>query len=72
MTTGKGSIQIDQERCKGCLLCVEHCPKKAISLSAKLNLKGYFVTQFNEENGCTGCATCALMCPEVAIEVYKS
>ena len=72
MTTAKGFIRIDQERCKGCLLCVEHCPKKEIFLSTKLNAKGYFVSDFLEENGCTGCATCALMCPDVAIEVYRS
>jgi 2-oxoglutarate ferredoxin oxidoreductase subunit delta len=67
----KGSITIDQERCKGCSFCIEYCPKHAILLSDTLNLKGYFVAGFEEKNGCTGCATCALMCPEVAIEVYR-
>jgi 2-oxoglutarate ferredoxin oxidoreductase subunit delta len=68
----KGSITIDQERCKGCSLCIEFCPKQAIVLSNTLNLKGYFVATPCEENGCNGCATCALMCPEIAIEVYKT
>jgi 2-oxoglutarate ferredoxin oxidoreductase subunit delta len=68
----KGRIDIDQERCKGCLFCIEYCPKNAIVLSSKLNMKGYFVAQLNDENGCTGCATCAVVCPEVAIEVYKA
>jgi 2-oxoglutarate ferredoxin oxidoreductase subunit delta len=68
----KGTIEIDQERCKGCLFCIEYCPKKAISLSNKLNVKGYFVAELSAENGCTGCATCAIVCPEVAIEVYKT
>jgi 2-oxoglutarate ferredoxin oxidoreductase subunit delta len=68
----KGTIEIDQERCKGCLFCIEYCPKKAIILSTRLNLKGYFAAQFIEESGCTGCATCAVVCPEVAIEVYKA
>jgi 2-oxoglutarate ferredoxin oxidoreductase subunit delta len=68
----KGTITIDQERCKGCLFCVEYCPKNAIALSNKLNLKGYFVAQLNDDNGCTGCAVCAVVCPEVAIEVYKA
>jgi 2-oxoglutarate ferredoxin oxidoreductase subunit delta len=71
-TTAKGSITIDQERCKGCLFCIEYCPRKSIFLSAKLNMKGYFVAEFTAENGCTGCATCATVCPEVAIEVYKA
>ena len=68
----KGTIEIDQERCKGCLFCIEYCPKDAISLSNKLNMKGYFIARLNDENDCTGCATCALVCPEVAIEVYKA
>jgi 2-oxoglutarate ferredoxin oxidoreductase subunit delta len=68
----KGSIEIDGERCKGCLFCIEYCPKKAISLSGTLNGKGYFIAEFSEENDCTGCATCALVCPDAAIEVYKA
>ncbi|MDD5009933.1 MAG: 4Fe-4S binding protein [Syntrophorhabdaceae bacterium] len=68
----KGAIRIEQERCKGCLLCIEFCPKKAIFLSNILNSKGYFVASFEESRECTGCATCAIMCPEVAIEVFKN
>ncbi len=68
----KGRIEIDSERCKACLLCIEFCPKKAISLSNKLNSKGYFAAVFNEESECTGCASCSLICPDVAIEVYRA
>ena len=68
----KGSIQIDRERCKGCLLCIEFCPKSSIRLSEELNLKGYFVAAFDDGTGCNGCGNCALMCPEVAIEVEQS
>lgn len=68
----KGRITIDPERCKGCMLCIEFCPKEAIFLTEKLNLKGYFSAGFKPEQGCTACATCAVMCPETAIEVYKN
>jgi 2-oxoglutarate ferredoxin oxidoreductase subunit delta len=68
----KGTIEVDQERCKGCSFCIEHCPKSAISLSSQLNMKGYFVVEFDQGKECTGCATCALMCPQAAIEVYKA
>ena len=67
----KGFIRIDPERCKGCSLCMEYCPSHAIALSKRLNLKGYFVADFEDKKGCTGCAVCAVMCPEVAIEVYQ-
>ncbi|HOP86943.1 MAG TPA: ferredoxin family protein [Syntrophorhabdaceae bacterium] len=65
-------IKIDQERCKGCSLCVEFCPKKALFISEKLNMKGYFVAAFDEKKECTGCISCVLVCPDVAIEVYKN
>jgi len=67
----KGSISIEQELCKGCSLCIEFCPKGSIALSKKLNLKGYYLAEFDDEKGCTGCAICALVCPEIAIEVYR-
>lgn len=70
----KAYIKIHQERCKGCMLCMEFCPKDVIFISGTLNPKGYFVAALKEnaELECTGCATCAIMCPEVAIEVYKN
>ncbi|MDR2019119.1 MAG: ferredoxin family protein [Syntrophobacterales bacterium] len=70
--SARGTIKIDTERCKGCSFCIEFCPKNTITLSNKLNIKGYFTAQLQENDQCTGCATCALMCPEVAIEVYKT
>ena len=67
-----GHITIEGERCKGCLFCIELCPKKSICLSEDLNLKGYFMASFDPDTGCNGCGTCALMCPEAAIEVMRS
>jgi 2-oxoglutarate ferredoxin oxidoreductase subunit delta len=72
-----GYIEIDQEFCKGCKLCIEVCPKGVISLSNALNLSGYHPANFTERDvkkgkrRCTGCSLCAVMCPEVAIEVYR-
>jgi 2-oxoglutarate ferredoxin oxidoreductase subunit delta len=68
----EGQIRIEGERCKGCLFCIELCPKKCIFLSEELNPKGYFMAAFKEGDGCNGCGTCALMCPEAAIEVERS
>jgi len=67
----KGSVKINQELCKGCAFCMTFCPKNALSLSKKLNRKGYTIAAFDEKKGCTGCATCAQLCPEIAIEVYR-
>ena len=77
MTKKKGTITIDKELCKGCYLCISACPDELITISDKLNQKGYYPAEFTEtykeqENRkCTGCATCALVCPDIAIEVYR-
>ena len=67
----KGRIEIDQEHCKGCEICISFCPKDVISLSEKLNASGYLPVAFNSNGECTGCVICALVCPEAAIEVYR-
>lgn len=67
----KGYIEIDQELCKGCEICISFCPEGVISLSDKLNASGYLPVILNDSRECTGCAICALVCPEVAIEVYR-
>ena len=69
--SSKGYIEIDQELCKGCELCMAFCPKQAIEVSAKVNASGYTPASFKSDGECTGCAICALVCPEVAIEVYR-
>lgn len=69
----KAMIEIDREVCKGCLYCVETCPKQMIVIDEKLNAKGYYPVRFDDgdRNECTGCSMCAVICPEAAIEVYR-
>lgn len=63
-------VVIDKERCKGCGLCINACPKKILDFAEEVNDKGYHFATIQEEK-CIGCAFCGQMCPEVAIEVFK-
>jgi len=63
-------ITIREERCKGCELCVDACPKKILKLAEdKINAKGYHPVSMTDESKCTQCAACATMCPDVVITV---
>lgn len=72
LAKAKGYIQINQELCKGCGVCIFFCPKECITTSTKLNAAGYLPATYSTDSECTGCAVCALVCPEVAIEVYRA
>jgi 2-oxoglutarate ferredoxin oxidoreductase subunit delta len=80
-------IIIDQDKCKGCLLCISFCPQGLIKVSDKLNKRGVKPVKFsrqanlnkggilpkagNKNPECLGCALCAIICPDCCIEVYK-
>ncbi len=73
-----GYIKIDEERCKGCELCVSVCPRQLIAISDRINGLGYHPAEFRQEGevagkwkGCTGCTVCGLICPDTAITVYR-
>ena len=34
----RGAIVVNTDRCKGCGLCVEACPKEVIALAKKVNV----------------------------------
>ncbi len=63
-------IVVDEKRCKGCERCKEACPQGVISMSDKLNEKGYFFAVPKDQPRCLGCMLCAISCPDVAIEVF--
>lgn len=67
-----GAIDIDQERCKGCGLCIEACPKKLIVFAGRtVNSHGYPYVTTDESAMCTGCASCGIICPDGCITVYR-
>ncbi|MBI9018416.1 MAG: 4Fe-4S binding protein [Phycisphaerae bacterium] len=66
-----GKIEINTDRCKGCYLCIEACPKNCIIIGQETNASGYFPAVFEYEDKCIGCSMCAMVCPEVIIKVYR-
>ena len=55
--------KVDQDTCKGCGLCAERCPFKAITVEnekASVN-----------PNRCYGCGACAVTCPTGAIKLHR-
>lgn len=67
-------IVIQEDRCKGCLLCTTVCPAKILVQSDRLNTSGYKVVEVADDDmeKCTGCASCAAICPDVAITVFRT
>lgn len=67
----RGLVKFDEERCKGCELCISVCPVKILALhKVTINSKGYRPACVVEAEKCIGCANCAIMCPDGAISVY--
>ncbi|MCL6591336.1 MAG: 4Fe-4S binding protein [Firmicutes bacterium] len=66
-------VIFNEERCKGCELCINACPKKIIRLAERFNTVGFHPAEvpMEDQNQCIACGFCGRMCPHVAIEVYK-
>ena len=56
------SLQVDDERCSGCGLCIKVCPHGVLALH---DHKVHLV----DRDACMGCGACAKNCPEGAIRV---
>lgn len=68
----KGMVVFDEERCKGCELCISVCPMKILTLhQTKINSKGYHPASVADPQRCTGCGSCGVICPDGAISVFR-
>ncbi|MCL2702439.1 MAG: 4Fe-4S dicluster domain-containing protein [Defluviitaleaceae bacterium] len=68
----KIKLTFAQDFCKGCLLCVDTCPKKILRLNLEnVNQKGYNPVECVDMGVCTGCAMCAFICPDSVIGMER-
>ncbi len=68
----QGAVVVNEERCKGCNLCVVACPVGVLSLQPKeVNDRGYHYAYMENPDRCIGCASCGYVCPDGCISVYK-
>jgi 2-oxoglutarate ferredoxin oxidoreductase subunit delta len=64
-------VEIAEERCKGCELCIVACPKGALSLDrSRVNILGYHPVALVDAASCTSCAFCARVCPDCVFTVW--
>ncbi len=67
----RGAIVVDNERCKGCEVCMVNCPADTIAMASEVNGKGYHYAYMEKPETCTGCANCSIVCPDGVITVYR-
>gem|GEM_PF-421828 len=67
-----GLIVVDENRCKGCGLCMGACPKHIIQFTSYFTPRGYHAAELANADACTGCSLCAAICPDAAITVYRA
>ena len=72
MAKARGMVVIDEDRCKGCGLCVSVCPSEILQLAdGRFNAKGYRPIEVTDMDACIGCAQCATICPDFVFTVYR-
>lgn len=64
-------IRINKEWCKGCKICINCCPVKALIESTEINMRGIHPPTLKHDDLCIRCGLCELHCPDMAIFVIK-
>ena len=65
-------IEIVRDRCKGCGLCVVHCPRKLLHISDVPNAHGDYPVEIRDSEECSGCFNCAEICPDQVFIIERT
>jgi 2-oxoglutarate ferredoxin oxidoreductase subunit delta len=63
-------LMIDTQRCKSCALCIDQCPKGALSIGGELNKAGYRNIVSDGEK-CSVCGLCYSVCPDYVFSIVE-
>jgi 2-oxoglutarate ferredoxin oxidoreductase subunit delta len=63
----RGSPGIDFEACKGCLYCLELCPKGVFEPGGRVNSKGFKPPLVARPEDCVLCQGCFHACPDFCL-----
>ncbi|MGB9682607.1 MAG: 4Fe-4S dicluster domain-containing protein [bacterium] len=66
----KYTVIVDTQRCKGCGICLNFCPREVFEFETYLNEGGHHPVRANSDK-CIGCRACVIMCPDIALELVK-
>lgn len=65
--TKKKAVQINEEFCKECGICIKFCPEGTLGLKNTFNSKGFHPVKWKSD--CSLCGICYIVCPDYAIEI---
>ncbi|MBL7100519.1 MAG: 4Fe-4S dicluster domain-containing protein [Nanoarchaeota archaeon] len=73
-------IDIKEDLCKNCEMCVADCPQLLFSVAKEFNKKSFNPALWDKDKlddqvgklACAGCKVCYDVCPESAIDIYTS
>jgi len=67
----RARVVVIWDRCKGCGLCIEFCPRGVLEFSKEFNERGVHPPEVARPEECIGCGVCQDICPDLAIFVVR-